>query len=73
MEDLGSNLGVKMSYKIEFNKDDCVGCGVCTMCENWKMGEDGKAHPVKTELDEIGCNQDAVDICPAGIIKIIEL
>ncbi len=59
-----------MKYKIEFEKEDCRGCGACTQCENWKMGDDGKAYPVETELEEIGCNQNAEDICPVGIIKI---
>jgi len=60
-----------MIYKIEFNKKNCRGCGACTTCDNWKIGSDGKAQPMKTELKEIGCNQDAVNICPMNIIKII--
>lgn len=59
-----------MKYKIEFNKENCRGCGACTQCDNWEMDEEGKAHPIKTELEEIGCNQDAADICPAEIIQI---
>ena len=62
-----------MAYKIEFDVEGCRGCGACTFCDNWKMGDDGRAHPVKTELEEIGCNQDAADVCPAAIIKINEL
>lgn len=62
-----------MKYRIKFKKDECMGCGACTQCDNWKMGNDGKAFPVKKELDKIGCNKEAADICPAGIIKIVEV
>ncbi len=61
-----------MSYKIEFDKTKCRGCGACTFCDNWKFGDDMKAYPVKTELEELGCNQEAADICPVGIIHIHE-
>ncbi len=62
-----------MGYKIEFDKDECRGCGACTFCDNWKISEEGLAYPVKKELEEIGCNQDAADICPVNIIKIKEI
>lgn len=62
-----------MKYKIEFDRENCRGCGACTTCENWKFDDDGKVSPIKTELEEIGCNQDVVDICPAGIISIKEI
>ena len=60
-----------MTYKIEFERDKCLGCGACNTCDNWKMDDDGKASPVKTKLDEIGCNKEASDMCPVQIIKII--
>ena len=58
-----------MVYKIKYDKDKCIGCGACTICDNWQL-KDGKAHPLKTELEEIGCNQDAVESCPVKIITI---
>ena len=61
-----------MAYKIEFDKENCRGCGACTQCDNWKMDDNGKAYPIKKELKEIGCNRDAADICPVGIIKIVK-
>ncbi len=60
-----------MKYKIGFNKAGCYGCGACTQCNNWVMGDDGKAYPLQTELEVIGCNQKAAEICPAGIIQVI--
>ncbi len=62
-----------MTYKVEFIREECLGCGACTMCDNWELSYDGKATPIKTEIDKIGCNKDAVDICPVQIIKIVEI
>ncbi len=57
-------------YKIELDKDTCIGCGACTVaCDNFILDGD-KAKPVKTEVDELGCNQDAADGCPVSAIKI---
>ena len=51
----------------------CIGCGACEKaCENWEMMPDGKSTPKKTELDEVGCNRDAADVCPVACIKIVE-
>ena len=62
-----------MGYKIVYNEENCIGCGACAaLCpENWEL-KDGKAKPKKTELTEIGCNQDAVDSCPMNCINIEE-
>lgn len=62
-----------VKYKIEHDVEACIGCGACiAVCDNWVMDGD-KAKEVKTELDEIGCNQDAVDSCPVDCIKIVEI
>ena len=61
-----------MSYKIEFDRDKCLGCGACTRCDNWGIADDGKASPVESEFNEIGCNSIAVDICPVKLIKLIK-
>lgn len=61
-----------MSYKIEFDRNNCLGCGACTMCENWDFADDGKVNPIKTDIAEVGCNKDASEICPAQVIKIIK-
>lgn len=62
-----------MKYKIKHDLDCCIGCGACmSVCpENWELG-DAKARPKKTEVDEIGCNQKAADMCPVSCIKIEE-
>ena len=60
--------------KIEQDASKCIGCGSCvSVCpENWEMGDDGKAKPKKTELDEAGCNQAAADACPVQCITVVE-
>jgi len=56
--------------KIEIDKEACIGCGACTAaCDNFEI-EEGKAVAKKTEVDDIGCNQEAADVCPVDAIKI---
>ena len=61
-------------FTIQHDKKACIGCGLCaSVCpENWVMDSDGKAKPLKTEVDEVGNNKDAQDSCPVACIKIIE-
>ena len=59
--------------KIVQDIEKCIGCGACTTCDNWELKDDGKAHPKRTEADEIGCNQEAADICPVKCITIEEI
>ena len=50
--------------------EECIGCGACTAaCDNFEMKE-GKAHPKQAEVEEVGCNKEAADICPVDAIKI---
>ncbi len=57
--------------KITQELDKCIGCGSCAaICpDNWEMAGD-KSRPKKTELDEVGCNQEAADNCPVSCIHI---
>ncbi len=60
-------------FKIEYNKDECIGCGACVaQCDNWEL-EGDKAKPKKIELDDVSCNQDAADGCPVNCIKVVKL
>ena len=59
-----------MTYKINIDKEKCIGCGACTaQCDNFEMKGD-KAVVKKKEVDEIGCNQEAADICPVEAIIV---
>ncbi|MEM3399830.1 MAG: ferredoxin [Candidatus Micrarchaeia archaeon] len=62
-------------YRIVIDREGCIGCGTCAaLCpDNWQIAEDGKSSPIETEVDEIGCNQQAADSCPVGVIKIEKL
>ena len=44
----------------------CV--AVCPV--NWEIKNDGKSKPKKIELDEVGCNEKAAQVCPVQCIKI---
>lgn len=60
-----------MTYKITVDEEKCGGCGACpAVCENFEMNEDGKARVKNAEVEEIGCNQEAVDVCPKDAITI---
>jgi len=63
-----------MPFKIEIDADACIGCGACVgACEdNFDMDGD-KATVKESEVDEIGCNQDAADNCPVSCIKVTEI
>lgn len=59
-----------VNFKIEVDKEACIGCGACVAtCDNFEL-EEGKAYAKKTEINEIGCSQEAADVCPVGAIKV---
>ena len=61
-------------YKIKQDREKCIGCGSCVaVCgDNWEM-DGNKSKAKKTEVEEIGCNQQAADSCPVGIITVEEV
>ena len=57
-------------YVISVDHEKCIGCGACEQnCDNFKLS-DGKSNPIKPEVDEIGCNQEAADGCPVSAINV---
>jgi len=58
-------------YKIVHKVDECIGCGACaSVCPaNWEMKGD-KSRPKKKELTDLGCNQEAANVCPVQCIEI---
>lgn len=65
-------------FRIEYIEEDCTGDGVCAgLCpDNWEMiDKEGqlKAKPKAIDIDDIGCNMDAAEQCPAQCIHIIEV
>lgn len=62
-----------MAFKIEVDKEACIGCGACTaQCDNFELA-DGKAHAKKTTVDDIGCNKEAANVCPVDAIKVTKV
>ncbi len=59
-------------FKIKFDGNLCIGCGVCTsVCNNWILDGD-KAKPKKIRINEkeVKDNKEAERVCPVGAIKI---
>lgn len=58
-------------YKIEINKETCIGCGNCAaVCPaSFEMKED-KAVAKKPILDRLGCEEEAASSCPTEAITI---
>lgn len=60
-----------VKYKIIVDTEKCIGCGACTAnCDNFELKDDGKAYPKKPIVEDIGCNKEAVDVCPVDAIKV---
>jgi len=65
--------------KVIHQRDKCIGCGTCVaVCADfWEMGQDGKASLKGAkdnvlEIQDPGCNKEAVSACPIQIITIEE-
>lgn len=68
--------------KIIYEKDKCIGCGMCaSVCpDHWAMGDDGHAqlkagseaedNKFVKEVETAGCNQQAADSCPVQCIHV---
>ena len=68
--------------KIIQEHQKCIGCGSCAVVcpKYWQMDAHGKSRPIgskvnsqgnyELEVKKIGCNQEAVDICPVQCIRI---
>ena len=59
-----------MTFWVEVYQGKCIGCLACTRCHNFICGSDFKAQAVRSEVDEIGCNDEAAAICPVDAIVI---
>jgi ferredoxin len=63
-----------MSFKIEVVEDECIGCGACAAACSDVFEMDGdKAKAKQTEIEEVGCAQEAAESCPVTCIKVTEI
>lgn len=60
-------------YKIELDKETCIGCRACTVASDNFVEDGDKAKVVKSEVDSIGANQEAADGCPVSAIKVTKI
>ncbi len=71
--------------KVIFEREKCIGCGSCTFAcpDYWEMGEDGMSNlkggkkneetgNIELDVEEVGCNKEAEEGCPALCIHIKE-
>ena len=59
-------------FKINFNKEVCIGCSACvSVCDNWVVDNE-KVKPKKTTISEkeLKNNKEAENICPVNAIKM---
>jgi ferredoxin len=71
-------------YKVIHLRGECISCGACAaICPDyWEMDDEGISHlkgseqkgekwerEISTE-EARACNQEAVEVCPVGIIKL---
>jgi ferredoxin len=60
-----------MAHKITVDRDKCVACEACTRtCSASFAMKDGKAAPVKPEVEELTCEKAAESGCPVGAISV---
>ncbi|PIT89330.1 MAG: ferredoxin [Candidatus Levybacteria bacterium CG10_big_fil_rev_8_21_14_0_10_36_7] len=71
--------------KIIQDQDTCIGCGSCeAVCSKfWKMdydigkavlvgGKKNEARMFELEVADGECNNEAADVCPVGVITVIQ-
>jgi ferredoxin len=60
--------------KAYVDPDLCIGCGLCSdLCPDiFELGDDGLAHVIVEEVDDLDCATEARDSCPVEAISIEE-
>jgi len=63
-----------MAWKIEVNKETCIGCGSCeAICPDAFEIKNGKSAVKKAKVAKLTCEKEAKEICPVDAIKVTEV
>ncbi len=62
-----------VKYKVELDRETCIGCGACTVASDNFVKDGEKAKVVNAEVDSLGANQEAADNCPVSAIKVTKI
>ena len=72
-----------MAYKIVHDRNACIGCGACVAaCDKFWSLKEGKSFlksakkvgpNFELEVENLGCNKDAAEVCPVNCIHIVDL
>lgn len=69
-------------YKVEINREECIGCGACAAvaAEHWEMDDEGKSvikgtteNEKEIEEKDLDANKEAAEACPVNVIHITNL
>ncbi len=71
-------------FKIILEREKCIGCGTCAVIcpSSFELGDDAKVNlqggeerseGIVKEVEDEGCNKDAVNACPVQCIHINEI
>lgn len=61
-----------MFYGAELNSGKCYGYTSCSRCDDFKIGTDGRAYHVHSEIEKLECVRIAAKYCPVDAIVIEE-
>jgi len=67
---MGKRNKSRNRYRVSLDSNACIGCLACTRCEVFEVGEDMRAHVVRSESDDLGFCREVVGACPVGAIAI---
>ncbi len=60
-----------MAKQAKVDANVCIGCGACVAiaAKSFKLGDDGKSHPVAPAVDDEETIQRAIEACPVSAIS----
>lgn len=60
-----------MAFKIEIDREKCIGCAACeAICPNSFEMRGGKSWAKKARIEKLTCEKDAEAGCPVQVIRV---